>query len=96
MKDIAKGIASDNPKRDSYLQIAESFRIPFWDWARKDTQIIPRQTLDPNLVVKGPPSSNASKGDYNPLYAFPFSQGTDPKITVRSSFSFNFPISERG
>jgi hypothetical protein len=64
------------------MTYAENFRIPYWDWARGDTQIVPEQALDSDYNVDGPPSSASTGKDYNPLFAYPFAEGTSPDITV--------------
>ena len=67
------------------MDLAERLRIPYWDWARKDTQIVPKEVLDPKYPVGGPLSSksiSAPGGKYNPLYAYPFPEGTPSEIKV--------------
>ena len=67
------------------MDLAEKFRIPYWDWARKDTQIVPQEALDPKYPADGPPSSESISTlvkNYNPLYAYPFPKGTTKDITV--------------
>ena len=82
VKAIAKGIDDSNPQKQEYLDLADKFRIPYWDWARLDVQIVPEVSLDPNYRPMGPPSSESSKRDYNPLFDYPFPEGTDSQITV--------------
>ena len=67
------------------MDLAEKFRIPYWDWARKDTQIVPQEALDREYRTDGPPSSGSISTlgkDYNPLYAYSFPKGTTEDITV--------------
>lgn len=63
--------------------LADSFRIPYWDWARLDVQIVPEVALDPDYRPNGPPSTESSKLDYNPLFTYQFPANTDSEITVR-------------
>ena len=67
------------------MDLAERFRMPYWDWARKNTQIVPQEVLDPKDPTDGPLSSKsipALGNNYNPLYAYPFPEGTPDNITV--------------
>ena len=67
------------------MDLAERFRIPYWDWARKDTQIVPQEALNRENPVHGPPSSAslpALEKNYNPLYAYPFPEETQGDIKV--------------
>ena len=59
--------------------------MPYWDWARKDTQIVPQEALDREYPADGPLSSESISAlgkNYNPLYAYPFPEKTPEKITV--------------
>ena len=82
VKEIASGIDPSHPGKKIYMDLAEKFRIPYWDWARKDTQIVPQEALDPEYLADGPPSSKSIPKKYNPLYAYPFPKGTTEDITV--------------
>ena len=62
----AKEIESDHPKKEAYMTAAKNFRMPYWDWARKDAPLVPPEALQ----------------DGNPVYAFPFPAGTPSNITV--------------
>ena len=86
VKDIALGISKDQPERAEYLRLAEEFRMPYWDWASQDTQIVPQIALDRDYREKGPGSSASvtAKGfeDYNPLFEYPFPEDTPDDIRV--------------
>ncbi|KAH7353162.1 common central domain of tyrosinase-domain-containing protein [Pyrenochaeta sp. MPI-SDFR-AT-0127] len=75
VNEIAAGI-SDDSKAD-YVATAKQFRMPYWDWAEvyPDSQIFPKQALDPKYQPKGPPSTNSvplnPSEQYNPLHHFP-------------------------
>jgi len=56
--------------------------MPYWDWARLDTQIVPKEALNEDFRVKGPPSSASRKEDYNPLFQSPFANNTSEEISV--------------
>jgi len=86
VKDVAEGIAArGHPDKEKYLKFAEDFRIPYWDWARIDSLIVPPEVLDPNYVLEGPPWQKKNETPlkkYNPLYEYPFPGGTPSEITV--------------
>ena len=82
MKAIADGIDSNDPKKQEYQALADKFRIPYWDWARLDTQIVPEESLEPNFRWAGPVSSASSKTNSNPLYSYTFPRGTEEAVTV--------------
>ena len=89
VKDIAEGIAArGHPDKELYLKLAESFRIPYWDWARTDSLFVPPEALDPGYVVNGPPWQKKDATPlkkYNPLYEYPFPDKTPSDIRVSYS-----------
>ena len=96
VQEVAKRIDTSHPEKGTYKEYAESFRIPYWDWARKDTQIVPAETLDPNYRLPGPQGSNTTSvsdgGGYNPLFMYKFPDGISPEITVKFPAEFSFSI----
>lgn len=89
--DIACAIDSKHPAKQEYMKLADDFRLPYWDWARKDVQIVPEEAIDPNYHVNGPPSSASVPAPerlyYNGLFAYEFPDGTPDEIRVSSSIS---------
>jgi hypothetical protein len=87
VQEVVKKIDASDPEQAKYKVYAESFRIPYWDWARKDTQVVPAEALDPCYHAPGPQGSKiasaSDKDDYNPLYLYKFPEGTPTEITVR-------------
>ncbi|KAL8790996.1 MAG: hypothetical protein Q9195_006070 [Heterodermia aff. obscurata] len=82
VKAIADGIDDNDPNKQQYQALAGKFRIPYWDWARLDTQIVPEECLEPNFRWAGPVSSASSRINYNPLYSYTFPRGTDGTVTM--------------
>ena len=86
VKDIARGINDNHPDKQEYVKLAEEFRMPYWDWASKKTEIVPQIALNRVYREKGPTSSKSvtEEGieDFNPLFAFKFPPGTSKYITV--------------
>ena len=67
------------------MTLADNFRMPYWDWARKTAQVIPQEAIDPGFRVKGPLSKNSVSGpdgNFNPLFRFKFPKDTPVNITV--------------
>ncbi|KAL9100136.1 MAG: hypothetical protein Q9163_004452 [Psora crenata] len=93
VKEIARGISSNDPNKKEYTDLAENFRIPYWDWASQKNEIVPQIALDPDYREEGPKSSESvtEKGikDYNPLFAFRFPEGTPNNIRVGLSGKLN-------
>lgn len=77
MNEIAAGISDADSSKLEHVAAAKQFRIPCWDWAEvnTDSQIFPKEALDPKYQSKGPPSTGSvplSPSDqYNPLHHFP-------------------------
>ena len=92
VQEVAKKIDVSHPEKATYKAYAESFRIPYWDWARKDTQIVPAEALNPNYRAPGPQGSKiasaSDKDNYNPLFLYKFPEGTSTEITVRLPADF--------
>lgn len=92
VQEVAKKIDASRPEKATYKAYAESFRIPYWGWARKDTQIVPAEALSPEYRAPGPQGSNiasaSDKDDYNPLFLYKFPEGTSPEITVKLPADF--------
>ncbi|KAI9785538.1 MAG: hypothetical protein M1839_009279 [Geoglossum umbratile] len=60
------------PLRDQYVKAAKTFRIPYWDWARKpDPGVLPPSTYISDTVTVIDVDGN-SKDIPNPLYSFTF------------------------
>ena len=61
------------------MALAKGFRVPYWDWARKDVQPAPEEALDSKYRgPQGPWSKHTvavelgpEKADYNPLFQAP-------------------------
>ena len=89
VKDIARGIKDNDPEKQEYVKLAEEFRMPYWDWASQNTEIVPQIALNRDYREEGPTSSNSvtEEGieDFNPLFAFKFPPGTPKNITVSIS-----------
>ena len=71
MQKVALNI--DGPDQETYKALAKAFRIPYWDWARRDTQIVPQQALDATYGKDLNP---------NPLFTYKFPSNTTRDITV--------------
>ena len=84
VKAVAEGIDDKDLQKQSYLDLADKFRIPYWDWARTDVQIAPQECLDPNFQWPGPPSSASSELNTNPLYNYAFPDVAGDNVTVGS------------
>ena len=89
VKDIARGINDNDPDKQEYVKLAEEFRMPYWDWASQNTEIVPQIALNHDYREKGPTSSKSvtEEGieDFNPLFAFKFPVGTPKDIMVSIS-----------
>ncbi|CAM1509015.1 Fc.00g027540.m01.CDS01 [Cosmosporella sp. VM-42] len=79
-----------------YMKAAETFRIPFWDWAlpqTQDTPIFPNEATDSDEVEVTMPESLRKESELekndngfvkipNPLYAYQFQSGTAENIKI--------------
>lgn len=92
VNDIATGIDSTSPEKARYVAAAKSFRMPYWDWARKDVPIFPQEALNNTNSSSGPTSSASVHAKYNPLFQAPFQSGTPANITVRLPFRYCLPF----
>lgn len=76
--DVANGIDTHNQDRDKYIKAANEFRMPYWDWARKDALIFPQEALDDQLPfstnLKFPSSTASVSPTSNPLFKAPFNK----------------------
>lgn len=67
-------------RRESFKKAAESFRLPYWDWAMKPpngTSVFPSAVGDsPAVEVDGP---NGKQNISNPLFSYTF-KPLDPVI----------------
>lgn len=89
VNEIAKGIPDSDARKKDYVAAALTFRLPYWDWARRDTTTyFPLEALDDVYDRSQHPKSTASwfakPGNvvYNPLHHAPFPAGvTDRQIT---------------
>jgi hypothetical protein len=69
MQEIALGAPADQV--DRYSSAADSFRIPYWDWAQgKAGGGVPAFFTDPSIVVSTPDGTEREMS--NPLYAYRF------------------------
>ncbi|KAI0396742.1 common central domain of tyrosinase-domain-containing protein [Xylariaceae sp. FL0594] len=86
------GQFTEEEGRDRYLKAAESFRLPYWDWARADLPILPDEATDSDVVQVIMPESlrkeyklsKDSAGTVtlpNPLYTYKF-QGDQPDFRI--------------
>ena len=97
VQQVAREIADDHPKKKLYVDYANKFRIPYWDWAARSEQIFPKAALDPRTPYDAafkPPllsSAGSTKWDnnYNPLATYPFPEGVPNTITVSRPLSLN-------
>jgi hypothetical protein len=96
----ADSIDPMSPEKAKYQQIAKNFRMPYWDWARRDVSPFPKAALNstaypnnkdffksPNF--KGPQMTPDPKvkDDYNPLFTFPFPKDTIKELKTVSMIS---------
>lgn len=86
VKAAANEISSEDPDKQEYVNFAENFRMPYWDWASQDPEIVPKIATSPIYVGERPKLSEPVTKDgiqnHNPLYAFRFPEGTPGDITV--------------
>jgi tyrosinase len=61
---IAKQYSSND--QPAYQAAANSFRIPYWDWATDNA--LPQAVVTPNTTVRGPNGATISMT--NPLYSY--------------------------
>jgi tyrosinase len=83
--DFVSGIDDAHPEKQKYAEAAKSFRLPYWDWARRgQTAIFPQATLDNKYDRSSVPKSRTSwfsnNEIYNPLFQYPFPEDTDNLI----------------
>ena len=65
--------------------------MPFWDWARKDVTIFPKDALNNETRVPGPSSTASVNPEYNPLFQSPFQDGVPEDISFVSGTARYFP-----
>ncbi len=86
------------PAKDKYLAACEELRLPYWDWASRETRSrIPAVMQSQNIRVTAPGSdgSESTSEIPNPLYGYRFSnpQPGDSGLeeqTVRSADADQF------
>lgn len=69
MLDIAWTAPPDD--LDRYLRAADSWRLPYWDWARGDTEV-PWFFMEETISIREPSGDKALI--WNPLYTFRFQE----------------------
>lgn len=85
------GEFSESEGRSRYLAAAQSFRIPYWDWAivvPAGQSVVPTSLSSTSIQVIQPGSGGKSTTIDNPLYSFQFhpinpSEGDFPDNQVR-------------
>jgi tyrosinase len=86
VQDFVSGIDDAHPDKKNYAAAAKTFRLPYWDWARRgQSSIFPQAALENKYDRKSVPKSSKSWFEknpvYNPLFQYPFPEGSDRKIT---------------
>lgn len=85
VQDFVGGIDGSHPDKQRYVEAAKTFRLPYWDWARRgQSAIFPQVALDNTYNRASVPRSSKSWFNnnpvYNPLFQYRFPEGTDPNI----------------
>ncbi|OCL03657.1 Di-copper centre-containing protein, partial [Glonium stellatum] len=91
VNDIANGINAPSAEKAKYIAAAKDFRMPYWDWARKDVPIFPREALNNENSTNGPPSSASIHAKYNPLFQAPFQSSVPPGIARGYPTTVRYP-----
>lgn len=94
VNDIASGIDDSSAEKAKYVAAAKEFRMPYWDWARKNVSIFPEEALSNEISFSGPPSRNSVHPKYNPLFQAPFHEGACAKITLGYATTIRYPKKE--
>ncbi|KAF2197120.1 Di-copper centre-containing protein [Delitschia confertaspora ATCC 74209] len=91
VKAAAKEIKS--PDREKYVAVADTFRMPYWDWARRTEDHFPREALHDKVKTVAPRSeaSTRRKDTYNPLHHYPFPSGVPKDITKGYESTVRWP-----
>lgn len=75
---IANAYADDERKAE-YVKAAKTFRMPYWDWARRDLGVFPPQASSKKLNPVIRPKSIPGKSDINPLANYIFRESKSQK-----------------
>jgi tyrosinase len=68
VKDYVQGIPDDFEQKPQYVKGAESFRLPYWDWASSGHSSVPDVAMETTDARKNPPPSKTSWFSNNPVY----------------------------
>ncbi|OTB03798.1 hypothetical protein M426DRAFT_12300 [Hypoxylon sp. CI-4A] len=89
--DIAQQFTAEEGKA-RYLAAAKTFRIPYWDWARRDLSVFPEEALITGKINVNMPATLAKalgvklEGQVgqidNPLYNFKFPSGIESEYKI--------------
>lgn len=81
VNDVADAIDPQSADKASYQKLAKSFRLPYWDWARKNVNTFPRLAL-----------SETSAQHYKEGFQPPLLSG-HPGLAVMNNplFTYRFP-----
>lgn len=86
VKAAANAISSEDLHKQEYVNLAENFRMPYWDWASQDPEIVPkiatRPIYDGERPILSEPITKDGIHTHNPLYAFRFPKDAPDNITV--------------
>lgn len=99
VQDFVIGIDNSHPEKSRYVEAAKSFRLPYWDWARRgQSAIFPQVAIDNRYDRASVPRSTKSWFNdnpvYNPLFRYPFPNGVDGRITRGSATTERYPDSQ--
>jgi len=91
VNDIANEIIAPPAEKAKYVAAAKDFRMPYWDWARKDVTIFPEEALNNTTDFTGPPSTASVHPKYNPLFQAPFQDKVPKEITSGYKTTVRYP-----
>ncbi|QSZ35676.1 hypothetical protein DSL72_006798 [Monilinia vaccinii-corymbosi] len=69
---LIAGMYPPGPVRDKYIELAQCFRCPFWDWAIRPAEgqsVLPSSLMTPNITVNGPRGEQTIA---HPLFSYQF------------------------
>jgi len=86
VQEFVKGIDDSHDEKQSYVEAAKAFRLPYWDWAKKGNSAVPaaamNETYDRRAVPKSSTSWFKEDTEPNPLYCFNWPEGTPEDIVT--------------
>lgn len=103
---MANDIDPNSAQKVKYQEIAKSFRIPYWDWARRNVPPFPLAALTDDTNPKNFYKSNGFKepqlmegssvrSNYNPLFAYKFADQAPDDVKTVSMITERFLLPTR-